>query len=482
MNQETTTALKSNFINHLRNIKAPFLNLQKKISSSPYSYLAYCFFIPVIVMYLIYLAREIHPFGDGSVLVLDLNGQYVYFFEALREAILGDGSLLYSFSRALGGEFVGIYAYYLASPLSYLVALFPQDRMLEALLTIILLKTGLCGLTFGFYLHKNSKHPNKLAVIAFSLMYAMSAFAVVHQNNVMWTDALIWLPLLVYGLEQLIKRRKYKLYVISLAMILMSNYYIGYMVCIFTVAYFFYYSFAHRAEETNLTGEKAHLLMAFVRFGIFSLVAAAIAGFILCGAYYSLTFGKDTFSNPSWAFESNFEILDFLTKFLPGSYDTVRPEGLPFVYCGLLVLLLVPVYFLAKKIPSREKVASVLLIAFFALSFIIKPIDLIWHGFSRPNWLNYRYSFMLCFFLIVMAYRAFTNLRTTSRKPMIAIGAIIGLGVIVLQEFAPIIKEDLNEYIDVHDFQTVWLTIGCLIVYTIIVCLMPRVKNKELVS
>ena len=126
-----------------------------------YLYLAFAFLIPVALMYLVYVAMEIHPFGDNSVLVLDLNGQYVYFFEALRNFIRGDASLLYSFSRALGGEFMGMYAYYLASPLSYIVVLFPQTRILEALLCIILLKTGLCGLTFGYYLHKSAKLKSK---------------------------------------------------------------------------------------------------------------------------------------------------------------------------------------------------------------------------------------------------------------------------------------------------------------------------------
>ena len=91
--------------------------IQEKIASCPSAYLAYCFLIPVAVMYLIYLAMEIHPFGNGSVLVLDLNGQYVYFFEALRNTVYGQGSLLYSFFRGLGGEFMGMYAYYLASAL-----------------------------------------------------------------------------------------------------------------------------------------------------------------------------------------------------------------------------------------------------------------------------------------------------------------------------------------------------------------------------
>lgn len=233
--------------------RAFLLNIQRRISAAPSSYLAFCFLIPVLLMYLIYLFMEIHPFGDGSVLVLDLNGQYVYFFEALRNAVTGDGSLLYSFYRALGGEFMGMYAYYLASPLSYIVVLFPQTRILEALLCIILLKTGLCGLTFGYYLHKNSARPNKSAVLAFSVMYALCAFAVVHQNNMMWTDALIWLPLLTLGIEQLIKNGKYKLFVVALSLSLMSNFYIGYMVCIYSAIYFLYYIFPTSPRVLILT-------------------------------------------------------------------------------------------------------------------------------------------------------------------------------------------------------------------------------------
>ena len=150
----------------------------KKSFFQEYGYLIACLLIPAALMYLIYLSKEIHPFGNGTVLVLDLNGQYVWFFEALRNFVNGDASLLYSFARALGGEFLGIYAYYLASPLSYIVCLFPEDRMLEALLVLFLLKTAICGGTFGFYMHKTLKERRPFAVIAFSTLYALTSYAV----------------------------------------------------------------------------------------------------------------------------------------------------------------------------------------------------------------------------------------------------------------------------------------------------------------
>ena len=139
-------------------IKNPFgmIKNNEKLSGlrNEYGYLGYSFLIPATIMLAIYLALGHKPLGDLSVLTLDLNAQYVYFYEALREFVCGDASLLYSFSRSLGGEFMGIYAYYVASPLSYLVVLFPKSMMLFALLAIIVIKIGLCLLSS----QANKKH------------------------------------------------------------------------------------------------------------------------------------------------------------------------------------------------------------------------------------------------------------------------------------------------------------------------------------
>jgi uncharacterized membrane protein YfhO len=450
-------------------------NLQQTLYTSSSAYLVFCFLVPLAISFGIYLTRGLHPFGDGTPLVLDLNAQYAYFFEGLRNIIYGDAtSFLYSFSRSLGGEFMGMYAYYLASPLTYIVALFPQDRIQEAVLTILLIKTGLTGFTFGYYLHKHTKIRNRLAIIAFSVMYALSAYGVCQQSNTMWIDALIWLPLLVLGLEQLILNRKYKLYTVSLSFILICNYYIGYMICIFAVMYFFYYYFSKPATEINPNQTKLHFFRTGTRFAIFSVLSAAIAAFMLYAAYYSLCFGKSEFSSTNWSLRANFDILDFLVKLLPGSHDTYEPSGLPIVYCGLLTLILIPIYFTSKKITSREKVASGAILAIFLISFIVNPIDLIWHGFSTPNWLNARYSFLFCFILLVIAYKAFGNLREVSEKYLLGTCAFLVLFVAVAQ------KHEFESYINSDSklltFGCVWFSIFFIITLFVLLCLTVKVK------
>lgn len=456
----------------------------RTLRARPEYYLIYAFIIPVVLNYLIYLAMEIHPFGNGSVLVLDLNGQYVYFYEALRNAVYGQMSMIYSFCRALGGEFMGIYAYYIASPFSYIVALFPQSRILDALLVIFLLKTGITGFNFGFYLHRTSKKPNKLTVITFSILYSLTTYAVIHQHNSMWIDAMMWLPLITLSIEDLVKNFKYKRFVILLALTMMSNFYIGYMVCIYIAAYFFYYYFSRNEHGlNNPTGEPHHFRRSFLRIAGASALGIGISMVVVATAYYSLQFGKNTFSTPNFTPTLQFDLMDFFTKFLPGSYDTVRPEGLPFVYCGVVTLLLIPVYFLSKRFSVREKTHSGAFIMFFVLSFFISTFDLIWHGFQKPNWLNYRYSFMLCFFLIVLAYRGYCEIRHARAGTIITTGAIWLLFICVAQKF------EFHSYVErleggiqfdqpLKEIETVWFSVICFVAFMIILCAAIRSKSS----
>lgn len=386
----------------------------KKFSLKKDRRLLFCaFVIPLLLMAMVYAAEDVWPFGEKSVLVLDLNGQYVYYFEALRRVIREGGSLIYSWSRALGGEFLGIFAYYLASPFSLITALFPDGAMTEALLTIILLKVGAMGASMAFYLSRREKNdPVKIVII--STMYALSSYAVVQAHNTMWIDALIYLPLITYGIEQLIKKGRFRLFIVSLALCLMANYYIGYMVCIYTAIYFIFYYIAYaEKDENNFYLEKGHFIKSLLRITAASVVAVSLAAWILLPAYTSLTFGKTTFSNPSFTPDLKFDPLDFVTKFFIGSYDTVEPSGLPFVYCGTLMPILLAAYFFSKKFSARKKIMYGALLSVFAVSFATTTLDLVWHGFQNPNWLNYRYSFMFIFIALVMSYDAMCYIEHT---------------------------------------------------------------------
>ena len=379
-------------------------SLKKSIMTYPCHYLA--FILPMAILVAVFACIGMFPLGAKTILTLDMDGQYVYFFEQLRDVFSGDASLLYTFERSLGGEFLGYFTYYLASPLSLVVVIFPKKMITEAIMTMMILKSGFCGLSFSFYLSRTRKR-NAVGFTMFSVMYALCAYGTMYQFNTMWMDALIWLPLIALGIEKLISEGKFKLFTISLAIGIWSNYYIGYMLCIFVAVYFFFALFSKPQKENNLLLENRHILKSFIRIAIFSAVALMLAATMITSAYYSLSFGKSTFQDSDFAPELRFDVLHLISKMFIGSFDTVRDVGTPNIYAGTLIVLLLPVFFMSKKITPREKIAYSVLSFVFILSFSVNTIDLVWHGFQEPIWFNYRYSFMFTFVLLVMAYKAY---------------------------------------------------------------------------
>ena len=109
----------------------------------------------------------------------------------------------------------------------------------------------------------------------------------------------------------------------------------------------------------------------------------------------------------NWLFYN--DALDILNQLLPGSELTYR-EGLPNLYCGLIVVILLVFYIISKTITIKEKALNIGFLTFLFLSLNINKLDFIWHGFHFPNQLPYRYTFVICFILIGMAYKAFLRI------------------------------------------------------------------------
>ena len=475
--------------------KNPFIKIKNNENllsiKQEYGYLINAFAFPALLMLCVYLALGHKPFGDSSVLTLDLNAQYVYFYEALREFVYGDASLLYSFSRSLGGEFMGIYAYYIASPLSYIVAIFPKSMMLFSLLTIIVIKIGLCGLSFGFYLHKQSSKIEPLKIVLFSMMYGLSAYAITYQNNIMWIDALFLLPILTYSIERLVQGKGCKLYVATLALLMMSHYYIGYMLCWYTFFCFFFTYFRYSDRSlVNPQNKKFHFFKTVAKIGASTLVGIGMAAFMIVAAYYSLQFGKSEFSEPNWDLVARFDLFDLFPKLLPGAYDTVMHEGLPLLYSGVLTLFMLPIYFMAKRVDGREKIFYGAFTILYVFIMMINPTDLVMHGFQEPNCLNYRYSFIVIFLLLIMAYKGFCEIESHSGKSILATGSVVLILLMFAQkmEFPNFVLEDTEDSkygFVLHKLPLFWVVIFTIVaVFAIgaILCYLIKSSNKKFVS
>lgn len=480
VNENVVTPVEDEIVFNEETIQAnndlPKKNIFQKMANWKYSHLFLCFSIPFLLMFLVYAVIGIHPFGNNSVLTLDLQAQFVYYYEEVRRLMVEGGSWLYSWGRTLGGEMMGMIDYYMCSPFNVILVLFPKEKICDAIMLIQLAKVGSMGLTFGIYLEL-SRRTKGVRSVMFSLMYALCAFSVIQLINPMWLDAVILLPLLVLGTELLIREKKILLYVTSLSLIFITNYYMGYMCGIFTAIYFVYYYILVRPDllkKPQLYDKldppakrflRSYGLRTFVRFALCTLFAIGVAAFSLYSAYYSLQFGKSTFANsPSFALKLNFDLLDFFVKLLPGSYDSVRPTGLPMIYCGLLALISLPLFYTSKHITTRHKAAATFVLVVLFFSMILNPVDLAWHGFSSPNWLNHRYSYVFSFFLVVLAADTFNGLKKIKRSYIgITISVLIAM-VVIIGKLDIVFPQDSKSN-PLDDAGCILLTVALAIVY-----------------
>ncbi len=402
-------------------------NTLLNVKCSPWIYVA-AFFIPALLTLIAYIFFGIFPFGDRSVLALDLNGQYVYYFEAIRDAFWGDGSIFYNWSRDLSGEFMGIIGYYLASPFTLIVILLPRKMILESLFIMQLCKLGTAGLTFSIYVQK-SKRVQPLQSLIFSTMYAMMGYAVIQLIDPMWIDGIVFLPLIILGLEYLIDDGRKLNFIIPLAVMFIANFYIGFMTAIFVAIYFFFYLFF--GTDRKFKDGDAYFKV-ILRMAIATLTALMCSAIMILPVYNALKLGKFEFSTPDYSFATQFSPIELVPTLLPNQYYSVNMQGLPEIYCGVLSAVLLPLFYVNKKIKKNLKVGYSLVVFVMLLSMYIKPLDMLWHGGQTPNWLPYRYSFLLAFVFVSMAATVFSNLDGYKLTVKAAGGTFAGIAALVL--------------------------------------------------
>ncbi|MGY3724720.1 Uncharacterized membrane protein YfhO [Granulicatella balaenopterae] len=363
------------------------------------------FLIPCFILVTIYALLGTYPFGTGSLLTIDLGQQYVDFFSYYRHTILEDPqALFYSFSKSIGGDMLGLWAYYLTSPFN-LIFLFVNKYQLATAVTIqILVKLSFCSMSMCYLLQKLKPHA-PVANLVFALSYGLMSYLTVNQFNVMWLDGMIWLPIVIYGLDCLIKDKNPLYYIIPLSITVFSNYYIGYMICIFLVFFFFYLLLS---QENALPPRQA--LWAFIRFAGYSLLSMGLISFLLVPTFYSLIGGKASYSKWQWVWTLDYNPLELLSKIYFGCFDFDQmPDGLPNIFVGSIASLSFIAYFFSSKFKWKEKIYALLLTIFLLVSMNVEWLNKLWHAGQFPIWYPYRFSFVFCFMVVYIAHRWYTS-------------------------------------------------------------------------
>lgn len=361
------------------------------------------FFIPLFVGIIVCIDHGVYPFGERSVLKVDMYHQYAPFFSELREKLQSGESLMYSFNIGLGADFISLYAYYLASPLNWLLLLCPAESVLDFMALLTLLKLALSGLTFGYYLKSHYKI-NSLALSVFATAYALSGYVAAYSWNIMWTDCIVLLPLIILGVERLVKEGDGRLYYIALAVSIISNYYISIMICLFLVLYFGVLWLEHEGGK----------IKPLLNFAWYSLLAGGTGAILIIPEAIILGgSGSGTIKFPEtmkWYYNL---VAQASRHLLLAENNTTEVPHWPNLYCGVFVLLFFVLYLLNRGIPWQQKVKRVILAALLYVSFANNMLEFIWHGFDAPDSLPGRQAFLYIFLLLVLCYEAYIYRKET---------------------------------------------------------------------
>lgn len=394
------------------------------------------FFATFIITYSYYV-NEVVPFGKYSLLCVDFYHQYGPMTYEYVHRLLGNGSIVYSFYQGLGLPIFRNFLNYLSSPVNLLLLFFNKSNHLTGLSLVIGLKAVLSATTCAYYLKKKFKN-NSILLVPLSLLYAFSAYYRAYYWNLMWIDGMVFLPLITLGIENIINNDKWKLYLVSLFIMIIANYFIAYMICIYCVIYFIVYLLYKTDYKKKFKDILLFISKKTLKFGGISLLAGALTAFLMLPMATSMASISATGSEMPTSQYYLFTLTDFIKNHLSCVNSVIfksDPVNTPNVSAGIISIFLLFTYILNINIPKKNKICYLSIYIIFLTIIFVPQLDFIIQAFHVPNDLPYRYSFIYTFIMIIIGAYSIQNLDKESFiKLLISFVLIIGFVLIIYNE------------------------------------------------
>ena len=366
------------------------------------------FVIPFILVCLSYCINQVTPFGDNTLFIVDGKELWLSDLAFLKRLFRGEESFFYSFEIGLGLNLMGMNSS-LLNPTHFLVPLFNIESIPELYTWLAAINTSLSGLTMFIFL--KTQYKGCAANIIFSTIYSLCGFNASYFFIHYFIFPTSLLPLIALGIKQITEAKFSLVYLISLFVAILNNFFFGYILCIASCILFFMWYCEKKMASSLDSWAKRKIVTNFLGSSIAAGLLAAIAWVPAILTFIGGRVEQNSFSD--FTLNETMTLAQGLAKFFVGATNSDQIiNGQPNIFCTTIVVFLVVLFFTDKTNCFKIKLTRAIPLAFYFISFYITAFSMAMQGFIQTNWFNFRYSFVFSFLLIIVARAEFEKIKS----------------------------------------------------------------------
>ena len=358
----------------------------------------------VVLVYSLQAAiNGVFPFGGRSNQVNDLGGQFTPFAGMFRDIVAGYSglsSLTFTWTMGMGVPNLGNYATYFSNPFFLLVCLFPENHMQLAIWVVTVVLLAFAAVTMLLLLRKLFPAGNSVMVILLAASYALGSWAIGEGDYVpMWISGLAGLPLLVLVGIWAIENRHFWLSVITVFLVVWSNYYTAVMAIMGAALIFFAVLYTKKLPVKDA-------VLAAARFLLRGAIGSGMTAVLLIPTYLQV---KQVPADGGAGFHDA-----PISVMFANLYGFV--EGLakiPSFSVGAVALVFAILFLFQKKYSLSDRVTWGVLLTATIASMSFSPTVMVWNLFDAPNGSPWRCGFVVSAMIVIMAWHGVQHMEST---------------------------------------------------------------------
>lgn len=394
-------------------------------------------FLVVIILYVI---MSLAPFGMSSLACWDGNISMLDQFAYMKDCLNGENSIFYTFSKGLGGTYIGNFLYVLSSPFNLFLFLFSKENLHSFFDVVVALKLAFAAFTMSYFIISIFKEKIKTTfVILLSVGYAFCEYSWTKANVTMWNDGVYMLPLMLLGVHNIIENKSGLQLSLFTALSILFSFYTGAINCLFSAFWllFEYSLVVSTKSQFSLKEESKTILKIGLKYAFAMLTGILMSCFLFLPCLFSLRDGR------GHAEFSVLEKLGLISEFpsLIQNYTIGAVSGYDKVslYCSLLALIgLLGIFAIkAERIKTQTKIVFACMILLVASFFCWNPLYFLFSLLKKVESYWSRYSYIGSFFITFSAAFCFSHIHKDDLRKFLKISILYTIVLLVLHYVKP---------------------------------------------